>query len=308
MKRAPFYSDISEAPSGETSCWIVTSDDIRLRLVYWPQGRNGTVLFFSGRTEFAEKYGRTVADFQERGFACAVVDWRGQGLSDRLAPNRKLGHVVAFQDYQKDVAAMVAELERVAAPKPWFLCSHSMGGAIALRALIEGLPVSRSVFSSPMWGLTIDSKLRPLVQAIAASSMTVGLGEEFAPGTGPVNYVRTAEFEGNTLTFHEDSWEYLKRLVTAHPGLEIGGPSILWLYEALTETRDLRAMAPPNAEVLCMIGSDEAVVDKADVLGYMAKWHNACTCVMSGAQHEILMESPDIQKRALDMIEAFYLG
>ena len=138
--------------------------------------------------------------------------------------------------------------------------------------------------------------------------MGVGLGEEFAPGTGPENYVRTADFAGNVLTSSENSWNYLQRLVRAHSGLEIGGLSMLWLYEALTETRELRSMDAPMADVLCLIGGDEAVVNKQDVLDYMAKWTNACTVVLSGARHEILIETENMRRRAHDIIDAFYLG
>ena len=306
MKTAPYYSELAEAPSGALSCWIEADDGVRLRLVTWSKGEKGTILLFPGRTEFAEKYGRTSADFQARGYAVAVIDWRGQGLSDRVAPNRKLGHVEAFLDYQRDVAAMLSEAATLDLPKPYFLLSHSMGGAIALRALQSGLDVKRAVFSAPMWGLTIDPVWRPLVQAIAGGSKSVGLGIEFAPGTGPENYVETAPYKENVLTSDEDTWNYFSAIVSAHPGLSIGGPSLQWLYEALTETRALAAMDPPDMETLCLIGSDEQVVNKRDVFDYMGKWAQGQVDIMSGAQHEILMETPAIRKRALDTIDMFY--
>ena len=50
--------------------------------------RKGTVCIFPGRTEFIEKYFEVVRDLRARGFAVAVLDWRGQGLSDRARPIR----------------------------------------------------------------------------------------------------------------------------------------------------------------------------------------------------------------------------
>lgn len=306
MTQAPFYAEHAEAPPGAKACWIKAADGVRLRLVFWSKGEKGTVLIFPGRTEFVEKYGRTAAKFQALGYGVAVIDWRGQGLSDRLAPNRKLGHVGEFGDYQLDVEAMMDEIVAMDMPKPYFLCSHSMGGAIALRALQNGIDVTRPVFIAPMWGLTIDPLWRPLVQALSAGSKTVGLGAEFAPGTSPENYLNTSKYPDNVLTSSEDTWDYLVKMTKAHAGLEIGGPSIQWPYEALTETKELAGMDPPDYEVFCFIGSDEKVVNRRDVFEYAAKWSGAQVVVMTGARHEILMETSEIQARAFRLIDGYF--
>ncbi len=308
MDTAPFYDKVAEAPPGQTVRWVGTDDGVRLRLAWWPEGEKGTVLVFPGRTEFIEKHGRTVGDFNERGYAVAVIDWRGQGLSDRLAPNRKLGHVLRFADYQIDTRAMMRTLRDANMPEPYYLCAHSMGGTIGLRSLHEKYPVKRTVFSAPMWGLTIDPLWRPLVKAVAAGSRSVGLGEEFAPGTDDLNYIDSHGFEDNVLTSSEESWSYMVKLIKTHPGLETGGPSIHWLHEALTETLELLAMPAPKHEMLCLMGSDEKVVHKSDVLAYVEKWPSAQMGIVTGARHEILMETPEIRKRAHDMIDAFFCG
>jgi len=308
MPNAPLYDALAEAPAGGVARWVETADGVRLRFAYWSEGTKGTVLIFPGRTEFLEKYGRTISGFRDRGYATVVIDWRGQGLSDRIAPNRKLGHVDQFTDYQRDVTALMGAISGLSLPEPLFLCAHSMGGTIGLRALRDGFPVKRTVFTAPMWGLTIDPLWRPLVQAVAAGSKTVGLGEEFAPGTGPLNYVQSHPFEGNSLTSSQDSWTYLLKMVDAHPGLEIGGPSLNWLYEALNETKLLSALPPPEVAMMCLIGSDEKVVHKSDVVDYVEKWPNGQVGIVTGARHEILMETSEIRKRALDMMDAFFDG
>ncbi|MFQ5439040.1 MAG: alpha/beta fold hydrolase [Paracoccaceae bacterium] len=305
MTAAPLYQKLAQSPPGGTARWIEAHDGVRLRVAWWKGGTRGTVVIFQGRTESLEKYGRTVADFAALGFAVFAIDWRGQGLSDRLSTNRCLGHVGKFTDYQLDVEAMQVALERENLPRPWHILSHSMGGAIALRALQRGFPAQKAVFSAPMWGLTIEPKLRPLVQAIAAGTSSFGLGEEFAPGTSNDSYLETADFAENTLTSSRDSWDYMRAILSAHPGLKIGGPSINWLYEALCDNRELMTLAPPEVDAFALIGGDENVVDKRDVLGYMAKWPGAATVVQSGARHEILMETPEIRQRCLGMIASF---
>ena len=308
MNDAPLYADLAEAPSDGYAIWAEAADGVRLRLAFWPRGDKGTVLVLPGRTEFIEKYGRTAREFTQRGYAMACIDWRGKGLSDRLVPNRQIGHVEHFRDYQSDLQALLKAAAKAKLPRPYFLCAHSMGGTIALRALHENLDVVKSVFSAPMWGLLIDPLWRPLVQAVAAGSRTVGLGQEFAPGTGPKNYIASHEFEDNSLTSSRDGWDYMCRLINEHPGLEIGGPSIQWLYAALTETRELMSMTPPLLDLLCLVGSDEKVVDKKDMAEYMERWPNGQLSIVTCARHEIFMESPEIRKRTHDIMDAFFMA
>ena len=165
MPDAPLYAEHAEAPPQGQACWLDAADGTRLRAAFWRRGDKGTVLLFPGRTEFIEKYGRTAADFAARGYAMACIDWRGQGLSDRLAPNRKLGHVEHFQDYQTDVDALIKLVRANGLPEPYFICAHSMGGAIALRALLNGADIKRTVMTAPMWGLNIEPLWRGLAQA-----------------------------------------------------------------------------------------------------------------------------------------------
>ena len=59
-----------------------------------PAGRKGTLCVFPGRAEFIEKYFEVVRDARARGFAVAILDWRGQGLSERALANARKGHVL----------------------------------------------------------------------------------------------------------------------------------------------------------------------------------------------------------------------
>ncbi len=55
------------------------------------------------RHEFIEKYFEVVGELRRRGFAVAVLDWRGQGGSSRLTRNPLKGHVRNFADYEEDL-------------------------------------------------------------------------------------------------------------------------------------------------------------------------------------------------------------
>ena len=86
----------------------VAADGVKVRAAHWAtSGDRGTIFVFPGRTEYIEKYGKDADELLSRGLATLVIDWRGQGLADRLIDNTDLGHVGQFTDYQRDVAAMV---------------------------------------------------------------------------------------------------------------------------------------------------------------------------------------------------------
>ena len=112
MQSAPFYSDVADGPEHGRAFWLRTTDGVRIRIGLWtPSGASkGTVLLFPGRTEYTEKYGRAAADFARRGYATLAVDWRGQGLADRLLDDAMSGYVQVFDDYQTDVEASLRRL------------------------------------------------------------------------------------------------------------------------------------------------------------------------------------------------------
>ncbi|MBP0484196.1 alpha/beta fold hydrolase [Sagittula salina] len=304
---APFFADLSEGPLGSRAFWVEAPDLLRLRIAHFPsEDARGTVLLFPGRTEYVEKYGRTAAVLAEAGYHTLAIDWRGQGLADRMLIDPRTGHVDVFEDYQRDVAAMKAMARVLDLPKPLHLIAHSMGGCIGLRSLMEGLPVASAVFTGPMWGIRIANPVRPAAWAISRVSKSVGLGHLFAPGTGAASYVVANVFEDNTLTRDPDMWDYMRRQVLAHPELQLGGPSLHWLHEALAETRTLARRPAPKVPCLCFTGTNERIVDVDRIRTRMAHWPGGRLEMVPGGEHEILMEVPATRAHVLSEIVAHF--
>ncbi|WP_343079846.1 alpha/beta hydrolase [Ostreiculturibacter nitratireducens] len=297
---APFFQDIAKAPEGGEAFWITTEDRVRIRVAAWGKGNLGTVFLFPGRTEYVEKYGPPAAEFAARGYATIVVDWRGQGLADRPLPDRETGHVSGFADYQMDVAAVEAVARELGLPEPFFLVAHSMGGAIAFRSLIEGRPFRAAAFSAPMWGIKIAPTLRPVAWVLAATSRRIGQAHRYAPGTGPVDLERDYVFEGNTLTTDPEMFAFQRRQVEMYPELALGGPSLHWLHEALRETRGLRALPSPEIPVLTALGTNERVVEPRNVHDRMQRWPKGRFNLFEGAEHEMMMERPEVRTEFYD--------
>ncbi len=304
---APYYAEVAAGPADGRAFWLTTGDGRRIRVARWGDtAERGTVLLFPGRTEYAEKYGPAAAEFLARGYATLAVDWRGQGLADRIAPNPLQGHVGRFSDYQQDVAAVVAFAREAGLPQPWYLVAHSMGGAIGLRALSDGLPVRAALFTAPMWGIQMSAALRPVAWSLSAASRPLRFGLAFAPGHGPESYVAEAEFEGNTLTHDREMFDFMRAQVRAHAELLLGGPSLVWLHESLLELRRLQALAPPELPVVTMLGSEESIVDSRAVRRRMAIWPGATLIEVPGARHELMMERPEVRAQVFDTAAALF--
>jgi len=304
---APFFNDIDNGPQGGRAWWLTTSDSVRIRVGGWGAGAdNGTVLLFPGRTEYIEKYGPTAADFLEYGYATLAIDWRGQGLADRLLTDRQKGHVETFPDYQKDVSALLSAAQELGFKPPFYLVAHSMGGCIGYRALFEGLPVQAAVFTGPMWGIEMNPLLKPLAPTIAAVGKAFGFGESYAPSATPDNYVQTQGFAGNTLTTDPDMYTFMKTQIDAHSDLGLGGPTYCWLNEALAEIRFILQSDAPTVATRCYIGTAEKIVDPVNIQKRMANWPGAELIEISTAEHEVLMETPEIRKRVTGEICEFF--
>ncbi|WP_146587960.1 alpha/beta fold hydrolase [Puniceibacterium confluentis] len=308
LSPAPFHADLAEGPAGACAYWIRADDGLRLRIGHYPATgpARGTVLLFPGRTEYIEKYGRTAADLSRAGYDTLTIDWRGQGLADRMLTDARVGHITLFTDYQRDVAALCAAARTLELPQPLHLIAHSMGGCIGLRAVMEGLPVASCVFSGPMWGIQMSRPIRPAAWALGWGSGRLGLGHMFAPGTKPASYVTSEPFEANVLTRDPDMYAYMRRQVAQAPDLGLGGPSLQWLHQSLQECRELVRRPSPDLPCLTFVGSNERIVDIARIRDRMQRWPRGTLEVVEGGEHEVLMESPEIRARIMAGILALF--
>ncbi len=305
MEPAPFYSDIALAPQRTSAHWIEARDGVRLRIGICPvENAKGLVQIFPGRTEYVEKYGRIMGLLAERGYSSAAIDWRGQGLAGRMLDDPLIGHVDTFPDYQLDVAAYGAALH--ALPEPRFLLAHSMGGAIGLRALLEGMDVKAAAFTAPMWGIKMppyqDTISRIAIQVFRA----IGQDKIRAPGTALHSYLLEHSFAGNTLTSDLDEWAYMKAQIDAVPEFALAGPSINWVREAIVDCAWMMKQTPPDIPTVVALGSDENIVPKKPIQDRMATWPGAELVHVPQARHEILMEMPRKRDLALDQILALF--
>ncbi len=306
---APYFTEITQGAPGAQAFWVRADDNVRVRLGVWTENgaSRGTVFLFPGRTEYVEKYAQVAQDFMGYGFAAIAIDWRGQGLADRLTKDPLSGHVGRFTDYQRDVTAMVETATQLKLPKPWFLLGHSMGGCIGLRTVMDRTEFSACAFSGPMWGIVIHPALRPGAWGLSWLFPRLGLGHLYAPTTGPASYILSEPFETNGLTRDAGMYQMMRDQLTAHPDLQLGGASLNWLGEALREMRRLGKRPSPDMPCFTFYGDQEGIVSVSRIEDRMARWPNSTLHMEPGGRHELLMENADMRQSLTAKVARLFL-
>ncbi|MBI1360404.1 MAG: alpha/beta fold hydrolase [Alphaproteobacteria bacterium] len=290
------------APANAEAIWYEGKGGRKLRMMFAsePKGgvkTRGTVFVCPGRTEFIEKYFEVARDLQARGFAVAIFDWPGQGLSERMLQDPMAGHVRAFGVYVDAFVRGIAHLGR-RAPRPHVILAHSMGGAISLEALRTNRVEATAVcFCSPMWDLPILFFQRWYVRALRL----FGLGARVALPPGPEE-----TFANNQLTHDEQRWRVQRDLVAADPRLALGQPTIGWIVASLNVMREFREPGAldhlRNVPAVIAIAGEDTVVRKSGQRRLARRFKAGKTITVAGARHEILMETED---RRAQLFEAF---
>ncbi|MFN4225860.1 MAG: alpha/beta fold hydrolase [Hyphomonas sp.] len=283
------------APEGASIVWFKGEGGRALRACAAPAlsaaRARGTVIVCPGRTEFIEKYFEVGRELQQMGFAVLILDWPGQGMSDRLLDDSRKGHIDRFETFMAALAkGLDAFSDRL--PEPRVCLAHSMGGAIALAAIAQDLVrVEAAAFSAPMWGL--KSKFFGMSYLVWAMRVT-GRSGDYAIQPGPPE-----KFETNIVTHDKRRWELQRALTDAAPELELGPVTWGWLGASLdilaTFTRP-KALAKVNIPVFVASASEEKLVDNHSHAEIARRLKDCEHITIEGALHEILMETDD--KRA----------
>lgn len=295
--------------AGGTVGWLTASDGIRIRYAVFPHANpRGTFLVLPGFTEFIEKYLEVVAELQARGFQAVVLDWRGQGKSDRALEDRHKGHVLHFGHFQQDTAQLLdAVVTPLAAGGPLYGLGHSMGGHNLLRLLHDRPGRFRCAIAvAPMvdvWAGWLPPWASRLIVRIVARFTP----NHYVPRTGPYD-PETKRFAGNPLTNDRERFERTKQLILADPELALGGPTWTWLksaYDSMdTLSNPAYAAAIGTPVLLASAGADRIVRSPAQ--HRLARLLPHCRLLdMPGAKHEILLERDDIRHAFWQAVDDF---
>jgi lysophospholipase len=273
---------------------IKTSDGEELRFARWDSasGGRGTVCVFTGRGEYIEKYFETVRDLLDRGFAVAVMDWRGQGRSSRQLPDPRKGYVGDFSDFEIDVEAFMQGVVVPDCQPPYFALAHSMGGAVMLRVAHSGKRwFDRLALVAPMVDLPRARSSLPL-RIMMRTLRLAGLGSSYVPGSN-VDLARKSGFARNPLTSDPVRYARNAAIFEKDPTIGIGSPTVAWLdaaFAAMVEFRDPGYPLQIHQPILMMTAGSDTIVSGAAIAGFACRLPAGSHLVIEGAKHEILQE------------------
>lgn len=299
-------------PDGAVTGMLKTADGVSVRFARWapPLGRKGTVCVFQGRSEFIEKYFEVASDLRARGFAVAMLDWRGQGLSQRALADPRKGHVDDFAEFDRDLDVFMKEVVLPDCPPPHFALAHSMGGAILLRAAYQGRRwFDRIVMSAPMIALAGAAGSRA-TRTTTHFTRLFGFGSSYVPG-GSATAIGTRPFAGNVLTSDPVRYGRTVAILEEEPNLGLGSPTIAWLdaaFKAMTEFTEPAFAARVRQPILAVCAGQDEVVATEATAALAQRLRAGSHLSVPGARHEILMEQDRYRGQFFAAFDAFVPG
>jgi lysophospholipase len=264
----------------------------------------GSLLFQTGRGDVFEKYLETFAHWHVRRWSITAFDWRGQGGSGRCTPAGNCGHIDRFETYLDDLAAFWTQWD---AAGPRAIIGHSMGGHLALRAVVERrIDPAACVLVAPMLGLR--SPIGPRLGERMAR-LLAAMGSPLRPAWQGNERPHTLKSRETMLThdparYADEVWWHGTDAM-----LRTGPPSWRWVIDAFRSTRELRtnpALLETSVPVQMLVAEADALVDARVAIEIAGRLPDV-ELLRFGAEsaHEILREADPVRSRAIAAIDAF---
>ena len=298
----------SRPPEGGTGEWFRGAGGLRLRLGFWACARppRGTVFISPGRSEPIEKYYELIGDLLKRDFYVVVHDWRGQGLSARLLPDRLKCHARSTEEFLDDYQRLLDSFED-RAPKPWVMVGHSMGAALNLATLVKGEPrIAGAYFTNPMLRMKTGRHSLWSVNFQTNWQVNHGRGTDYVPEIFDDPFEHT--FEDDALTHDATRYEIWREQLFACPHLAVGSPTWGWLSFALkigeTLLRDKnKVLKKVKTPITIICSGDDNLINKQPSKLFAKKLFKGQYIEVAGAEHEILIEADQYRRQAMEELD-----
>jgi lysophospholipase len=299
-------------PENAVTGMLKTPDGRALRFARWapPPGRKGTVCIFQGRAEFVEKYYEMVRELRSRGFAVATIDWRGQGMSQRVLRDPKKGYVGSFREYETDLETFMREIVLPDCPPPYYAIGHSMGASILTRIAHRGYRwFDRMVMCAPLLKLgpqLLTPYARPAVTFLSA----LGMGSAYVPG-GSSRVVASQPFVGNVLTSDPVRHARTAAILEAEPDLGLGSPTNAWASAAFSMMRELENVNYPGKirqPIMMIAAGRDVTVSTAAIEEFAGRLRAGSHLIITGSRHEMMMETDRYRAQFWAAFDAFVPG
>ncbi len=245
-----------------------SADGTRLRLVRWGSGEKN-ILLVHGLAEHLGRYGHVAEPMAQAGWRVTGVELRGHGHSEG-----RRGHVGRWRRYVEDLQAGAAVAG--AGGGPLVVVAHSMGGLVALSALIEPIhPAVQAVaISNPL--------LKAAVQVPALKLKAARVLSRLLPWVPMPN-----ELDANDISRDPE-------VVRAYRADDLVFSTISprWATEMLKAQERVIAHAPQyRVPLRVMVGTGDRICDHRATLQVADRWGGPVSeAIYPGLFHELFNE------------------
>ena len=288
-----------------------THDGLKIRFETYGCGATtcrGVVVLLGGRSEFIEKYRETVDQLLSRKLDVVTFDWRGQGLSDRMLPNRYKGYVETYEDYLKDLSCFMDRYVPQKEDRPVWMLAHSMGAHVALRYLHDHPGrVEKAVLTSPLIDIAGSVILKQLLRVMVKIAVRSGFKKYYATRANDFDPSRK-RFAGNRLTRDQDRFQRTIQMIADTPDVAIGGVTFGWLDATFDSIQHVMVdgyferIATPVK--IISAGRDEIVSMTAQKKA-CRRLPNCELIVIPNAYHELLIEKESVLEKFWKVFDEF---
>ncbi len=285
-------------------------DGWAIRRIDW-QGANsprGSLLFLPGRGDHYEKYLETLAYYADAGWRVTAIDWRGQGDSGRFLADREVGHIDDFSIWINDLRSFWSSWKQEC-PGPHVVIAHSMGGHLAMRALVEkAIDPDAVVLSAPMLGIQTGGLPLAVNHAFAKLMVLLGKGEVAAWKVSE-KPLSPLSMRGKMLTHDDARYEDEIAWWQLRPNVKLGPPSWQWVERAIASIRMLDApglLEGVQTPILLLATTSDQLVNTPRVITDAKRLPHAETLIFGKeAAHELLREADPVRDQCLTRIDQF---
>ncbi|MDW6025040.1 alpha/beta hydrolase [Mesorhizobium sp. BAC0120] len=301
------------APEKPVAGFLATRDGLRLRYAHFAatsRPLNGTVVVLPGRNECIEKYFETIRDLNARGLGVAIIDWRGQGESDRMLKDPERGYVDSFRDYVRDLEQFFQQIVLPDCRGPFYMLGHSTGAVIALLSTPSMVNrLRRMVLIAPPLAIAGFPFSMRTIHRMASTLYAAGLGGMYMGGGRRPREAKP--FSTNVLTTDRRRYMRNQSVYETWPQLALGGPTVAWVRAACIASEAVQGedfIARLQIPTLFIAAGADAVVSTPAIERYARRIRSASVLTIDGSRHEILQEADIYREQFLAAFDAFVPG
>ena len=267
---------------------------------------NQHLIFLQGRSTMIENYHAPISQLLDRGFHVWMMDWRGQGGSERTTSHPQKNHIINFDHYLSDLEILIQSQIFNTHTKPELhLLGISMGAHLGLRYLQLNPELFKSaIFVSPMFNVYVPKWQQFSLNCLVPLLSLIKLDSLYAPGYGNHEYLT-----GKDLYYDPEQYEQYKQVCENHRNLLTGGPTLAWakaMLQSIAQSIRLLSKTSIQTPILITLAEEDTVVDNDKAIDFHNQLPNSTLKTYPKAHHNIFLDHSRIIEQFWKDVDYFF--